>query len=113
MNIIERWMNRIGGVAGALFVGSLVVNKMLFTVDGGQRALIFDRFSGIKPDIKGEGLHFIIPGIQWPIYMDIRTTPKLIGSKTGTKDLQMVNIDLRVLYRPDLDFLPGIYLNLG
>jgi prohibitin 1 len=61
----------------------------------------------------GEGIHFVIPGFQWPVMMDIRTSPKLIGSKTGTKDLQTVSIDLRILYRPDVEFLPSIYLNLG
>jgi prohibitin 1 len=63
MNAIEGMMNKIAAVGSALFFGSLFFNKMLFYVDGGQRALIFDRFKGVKPDIKGEGLHFIIPGI--------------------------------------------------
>lgn len=34
------------------------------TVDGGQRAVIFDKFRGILPDVKGEGTHFRIPFIQ-------------------------------------------------
>ena len=32
---------------------------------------------------------------------------------TGSKDLQMVNISLRVLYRPDQTQLQGLYRNLG
>ena len=32
---------------------------------------------------------------------------------TGSKDLQMVSITLRVLSRPDLEHLPRIYQNLG
>lgn len=40
--------------------------------------------------------------------MDIRTRPRVISSVTGTKDLQMVNLSLRVLSRPDKTNLPWI-----
>jgi hypothetical protein len=33
-------------------------------VDGGQRAVIFDKFRGVLPDVKGEGTHFRIPFVQ-------------------------------------------------
>lgn len=45
--------------------------------------------------------------------MDIRSRPRSIHSVTGTKDLQMVNISLRVLSRPREDQLPVIYQTLG
>lgn len=34
-------------------------------------------------------------------------------SPTGSKDLQMVNIGLRVLYRPEIGGLPDLYRQLG
>lgn len=49
--------------------------------------------------VKGEGLNFVIPFWQWPLLFDVRTTPKTIKTETPTKDLQRVNIGLRVLYR--------------
>jgi prohibitin 1 len=45
--------------------------------------------------------------------MDIRAKPRTINSVTGTKDLQMVNISLRVLSRPKEEKLPVIYSTLG
>ena len=75
-------------------------------MDGGERAVIFDRFDGVKDDVIGEGTHFRIPFIQYPKIMDIRTVPRVIQSTTGTKDLQMVNISLRVLSHPKEDNLP-------
>ena len=45
--------------------------------------------------------------------MDIRSRPRTINSTTGTKDLQMVNISLRVLYRPKVDMLATIVKTLG
>jgi len=45
--------------------------------------------------------------------MEIRSKPRTIHSTTGTKDLQMVNISLRVLSRPEENQLPNIYQTLG
>lgn len=95
------------GVTGA------AVQASIFDVDGGERAVIFDRFRGVLDDTQGEGTHFIMPGIQWPIIYNVRTRPRTISTVTGTKDMQMVNISLRVLSRPDEKHLPQIYQTLG
>ena len=42
-----------------------------------------------------------------------RSRPRKISSPTGSKDLQMVNISLRVLSRPDSFSIPEIHKNLG
>ncbi len=59
------------------------------------------------------GTHFIIPFIERPIIYHVRAKPRVIPSLTGSKDLQMVNITLRVLSRPDIKYLPKIYRTLG
>lgn len=82
-------------------------------VDGGHRAVIFDRFQGIKQGVVGEGTHFFIPWIQRPIIFDIRSQPRNVPVITGSKDLQNVNITLRILFRPVPDQLPKIYTILG
>lgn len=56
-------------------------------VDGGQRAVIFDRFSGVKDEVTGEGTHFLIPWVQKPIIFDIRSTPRAISTITGSKGI--------------------------
>merc|ERR1712232_384019 len=45
--------------------------------------------------------------------LDVRTKPREILSVTGTKDLQMVNLKLRVLWRPVIKKLPQLYRELG
>lgn len=82
-------------------------------MDAGHRAVIFDRFAGIKPQTILEGTHFLIPGIQRAFIMDVRTQPRTISAVTGTKDLQTVNLSLRVLTRPREDRLADVYSKLG
>lgn len=110
----QQILSRLGSMSGALAVGAFTVNSCLYTVDGGQRAVMFDNLrGGIRPDVTGEGTHFMIPVVQRPVIMDVRVKPREIPSVTGTKDLQMVNIKLRVLWRPVVDELPRLYRELG
>ena len=64
--------NRLGQLGVGLAVAGGVVQSALFNVDGGHRAVIFDRFAGIKQNVIGEGTHFMIPWVQRPIMFDIR-----------------------------------------
>jgi len=74
---------------------------------------MFNRIGGTQPDVYSEGLHFRIPWFQYPIIYDIRARPRKISSPTGSKDLQMVNLSLRVLSRPVSDKLSEIHQTLG
>lgn len=105
--------NRVGQLGVGLAIAGSVVQSALFNVDGGHRAVIFDRFAGVKNAVVGEGTHFMIPWVQRPIIFDIRSRPKNVPTVTGSKDLQNVNITLRVLFRPRPDALPNIYTTLG
>ena len=82
-------------------------------MEGGHRAIIFDRVRGVLPQVQDEGTHFILPWIQKPIIYDVRTRPRTISTATGSKDMQMVSLSLRVLSRPDIPNLPTIYSKLG
>ena len=104
------------GVAalGAASVGGAIgVYKSLYQVEGGCRAILFHRIGGVGREIFTEGLHFRVPWFQTPIIYDVRTKPNQIASPTGSKDLQTVNVTLRVLSRPDASMLPKIYQTLG
>ena len=74
---------------------------------------MYDRISGVLPEPVGEGTHLRVPWLQTPHVMDVRTRPRTISSVTGTQDLQMVNISLRVLSKPDVGMLPDIFKSLG
>ncbi|XP_015893478.3 prohibitin-3, mitochondrial [Ziziphus jujuba] len=107
------FLTNIARGAIGLGVGASVVNSSLYTVDGGQRAVLFDRFRGVIDETVGEGTHFLIPWLQKPFIFDIRTRPHTFSSISGTKDLQMVNLTLRVLSRPEVSRLPDIFKTLG
>ncbi|EPX70996.1 prohibitin Phb2 [Schizosaccharomyces octosporus yFS286] len=101
------------GLILALGLAGFAVQTSLFNVDGGHRVIKYSRIGGVKNFIYPEGTHFLIPWIETPIDYDVRAKPRNVSSLTGTKDLQMVNINCRVLSRPDVQALPKIYRTLG
>ncbi|KFX87673.1 hypothetical protein O988_05527 [Pseudogymnoascus sp. VKM F-3808] len=106
-------LNTLYKLAIPLAVGVSFAQASIYDVKGGSRAVIFDRLAGVKEQVAGEGTHFLIPWLQKAILYDVRTKPRNISTTTGSKDLQMVSLTLRVLSRPDVKQLPKIYQNLG
>ncbi|KAM7271833.1 hypothetical protein ACFE04_031047 [Oxalis oulophora] len=99
------------GIIGGL--GLYGATHSLYNVDGGHRAIMFNRLTGVKEKVYPEGTHFMMPWFEWPVIYDVRARPHLVESTSGSRDLQMVRIGLRVLTRPMADKLPTIYRSLG
>lgn len=97
-------------LAGALGYGAF---NSVYTVQGGHRAVVFNRLTGMKDTVYGEGLNFNIPWFERPYTYDIRTRPCNLQTLTGSKDLQMVTIGVRVLHKPNPLQLVKIYQQLG
>ncbi|KIW41573.1 prohibitin-1 [Exophiala oligosperma] len=106
LNAISRW-------AVPVFIAASFGQAAIYDVKGGTRAVIFDRLSGVQEKVVNEGTHFLIPWLQKAIIYDVRTKPRNISTTTGSKDLQMVSLTLRVLHRPEVQRLPKIYQSLG
>ena len=102
LNTVYKWAIP-AGIAFSL--GSAAI----YDVKGGTRAVIFDRLSGVRESVANEGTHFLVPWLQRAIVFDVRTRPRNISTTTGSKDLQMVSLTLRVLHRPEVRMLPKIY----
>lgn len=103
-------------MASVLLGGSLCVygaSSSFFTVDAGHNAVMFNRVSGVKKNILDEGLHFKLPWFEWPTSYNCRARPRTLRSPSGTRDLQMVDITLRVLYKPYPEALPEIHSRFG
>jgi len=102
----------VGALAGAAAL-TYGVYHSIYTVQGGHRAVVFNRIVGMKESTYGEGLNFNWPWLERPVIFDIRTRPVNLQTLTGSKDLQMVTIAIRVLHKPNPNELVWIYRFLG
>eukprot|EP01125_Pyxidicula_operculata_P008080 TRINITY_DN2732_c0_g1_i3.p1 TRINITY_DN2732_c0_g1~~TRINITY_DN2732_c0_g1_i3.p1 ORF type:complete len:207 (-),score=40.59 TRINITY_DN2732_c0_g1_i3:183-803(-) len=94
-------------------VGIAALYQSMFTVNGGHRAIIFNKLTGTRDFVFDEGTHLKIPFLEEQVIYDIRTKPRNIRAPTGSRDLQMVDIALRVLSKPVPDALPLIHKHIG
>lgn len=109
-------VNTAKNIARAVLIGGVTIYgaaNSIFNVEGGHRAIVFNRLVGIKDTVYEEGTHLIIPWFERPIIYDCRARPSLIQSQSGSRDLQTVNIGLRVLTRPNPNKLSELYRTLG
>ncbi len=97
----KQQLSALGGLVFTLGGFYTFYKYSVFQVDTGHRAIKFNKFSGVSKESYKEGFHVMLPWFERPIIYDVRTHPTVIKSETGSKDLQMVKIALRVLYRPD------------
>lgn len=85
---------------GSLFVGAGIASNCIYTVEPGERAIIFDRFAGgIRKKVYGEGFHLYLPFLQEIIKYDIKARPFDYKTFTGTKDLQKVEVQIKIFFR--------------
>ncbi|CAF90031.1 unnamed protein product [Tetraodon nigroviridis] len=90
----------IGKLGLALAVGGGIVNSALFNEE-------------FRTKLLAKGPTSSFPGLQKPIIFDCRSRPRNVPVITGSKDLQNVNITLRILFRPMNSQLPRIYTSIG
>jgi len=105
-----------GSVIGLALLGGGVYTayNAAMTVQPGHIGLVYNRYGGLNDKmVLVPGLNFVIPWFQRAIVYDVRTRPQHIDTQSGSKDLQMVQISLRVLFKPDSNNLHKIYRNLG
>ena len=107
-------LSRLAGTGAVLGLGGLyIAQDCLYTVDPGHRAVKFNRITGVGQTIVSEGLHFKVPWLEWPIIYDVRQRPFTTSSPSGSKDLQTVNLTVRVLTHPMHNSIAEIAKNIA
>lgn len=100
-------------VLGFTGIASWTLYNSVYFVQGGHRAVKFNAITGLFDRTFGEGANFAIPFIETPVIFDVRNKPTEVITSSGSKDLQVVNMAVRVLYQPNTENLHHVYRNLG
>lgn len=87
------------------------LNKKLVGV--GELGLKFNRLTGLSEKTYIEGYHFVIPWLEVPITFKTKVKNFDVSASTPNRDLQLVNLNARVVYKPDKSRLHTIFTELG
>jgi len=116
MNMFGKSAPLMVGVGGVFTAGYAVYrfgDVPWYNVVGGQRAVVYNRIFGVDDKVYGEGMHFKVPWFDRPSIFNVKFEPYLLRSMSGSRDLQMVDMQLRVLVRPIPESLSKIFRNIG
>ncbi len=110
---MERLFDRMGKLGFGLLASGVFMSNFVFVVEPGHRAIIQNNLKGLGTYVYGEGMHIKVPIRDNVKMFEVRTRPTLISAAAGTKDMQIVNVTMRVLFRPVEQELSTILLKLG
>ncbi|CCW64786.1 unnamed protein product [Phytomonas sp. EM1] len=119
---VRSHLNKAGGLGNLLGLSAMFglscaaaygLYQSVYFVQGGFRAVKFNCITGLQDRTYGEGANFVIPYIETPVVFDIRNKPLEVPTSSGSRDLQTVNMAVRVLYKPNADNLHHLYRQIG
>jgi prohibitin 2 len=99
---------------GGLGLVGYGVSQSVVIVQPGRLGIVYNRVGGLNETATlTEGLNFVVPWWQRPVIYDTRVKSQVVNTSSGSKDLQMVQISLRVLFKPNPTQLSKVYRTLG
>lgn len=111
------------GLAVLIFASASVV-----VVSAGERAVVFDNFRGVLPEVRSEGMTFVLPFVQKAVRYDVRTQTYNLGTNDAnpnsqgnseaaiearTKDGQTVQVELSVRFQVNAEQLWKMHKEVG
>lgn len=115
---IKQWLRRrFALLIVSLLITALVVvffyDRIIITIDSGEAAILFRRFSGTEIDkIYGEGLHLFSPLDIVYIY-EVRNQVAYHDFDVITNKGLKVHLSLAIRYRPEYDLLGILHQRIG
>jgi prohibitin 2 len=82
----SRWLWALFGL-----VFLYVLGQSFVLVGAGERAVIFNRFTGTQPYQLGEGLHLLLPWVQYPTVYDVKTHTYTMSAASTESNAQAGN----------------------
>jgi regulator of protease activity HflC (stomatin/prohibitin superfamily) len=102
------WITRIVGI---LLILAGVVYATVVIVPAGYRGVLL-RFGAVQGEL-GEGINFIVPGVNSVIPMEVRTQKEASRATAASSDLQIVTTDLALNFRVDPTRAAHLFQTVG
>ena len=125
----DKFLSQYKFVLIAIVVLFLVVPNLVILVGAGQRAVVFNRITGMEQRVLTEGVQLVLPFIQEASIYNVREISYIFSNKserskrgayimgpainTLTSDGQTINVEVTVRARPDFKELWWLHQNLG
>lgn len=115
---IRSWLGRRFALVGLAFIAISILlfvlwSRIFITVESGQAAILFKRFSGTQIDkIYEEGFHAFLPWNVVYVY-EVRKQVAFHDFDVLSKKGLIIHLSLAVRYRPEYDLLGILHKQIG
>lgn len=108
------WLSyvKVGGLL-LVFLAIFLILKPFAVIDGGERGVVFNKISGVSPDVCDEGICWKIPIVEKVIKYETRTMKYEISTSAASKDLQVVTTQVALNFHLLEDKVNVIYQKVG
>lgn len=113
---VRDFVGRVFGGVGtllAVLVALIILFNCFEVIGAGERGVVFSKFGGVQPDVRGEGLQFKIPFVHSIIPVDVRIHKSETDASASSKDLQMVHSRIALNYHIAPERAAQIYQAVG
>ena len=113
-------------IMAAVLLVLIFLSRTVLIVNAGHRAIVFNSFIGVEKRTLGEGIHFLVPGVETPTTYSVRTETYTMsgrqdeGQQQGddaieclTSDGQKIRLDLSVIYNLISENLWELHKQIG
>ncbi|MGK7910563.1 MAG: prohibitin family protein [Synechococcus sp.] len=107
-------------------VALIIIPRCLLIVQPGYEAVVFNRLVGTELTPRKEGIHLLVPALEFPVLYDVRTQTYNMTSQNEersqrvadslsalTADGQRVDLDISVRFRLDPDRVAVLHQKVG
>jgi regulator of protease activity HflC (stomatin/prohibitin superfamily) len=108
---------RNGMTTTLLRVGSVILvlagtlSSGVTIVPAGYRGVLL-RFGAVT-GVLGEGIHFVVPGVNQVVLLEVRTQKEVSQSTAASKDLQVVTANIALNFHINKEQAATLYQNVG
>jgi regulator of protease activity HflC (stomatin/prohibitin superfamily) len=102
------WASRIIGLL--LMVGGILTASVVIIPTGYAAALL--RFGALQGQLP-EGIHFIVPGVNSVVLIEVRTQKEEATATAASRDLQVVTTSLALNYRLETESVGKLFQRVG
>lgn len=99
-------------LAFVILIVFAIINPIV-VIGAGERGVVFNRVSGLKPNVLGEGLHFRTPFVETVKKISVRINKDDVKAEGASKDLQTINMDVAVNWRIIPEKVNTVYQQVG
>lgn len=114
MSIKDKMSVGLPAIIALVLIAGAIISSFIVNVEPGYEGVLIDKAAGgVQSEALSAGWHFKMPITQHIEEMEIRTQKEETSAEASSKDLQIIQTNVAINYRPQEGTTPKLYNTVG